>query len=159
MAKPLPILLTEDDENDVLLFRRALRICALPNPLEVAEDGEVAMAYLGGDGVYADRREHPLPALIVTDLKMPKQSGFELIGWVRSQTELKDTPIIVLSSSGEPGDMDRAYELGASFYFVKPGKFDECVTLVKALAHWLKLTESSPPEREGAFEQPSLPAR
>jgi len=89
--------------------------------------------------------------LIVTDLKMPKQSGFDLISWVRRQADLKDTPIVVLSSSGESQDIDRAYELGASFYFVKPGKFDECVTLVKALAHWLKLTEPSPSEHERAL--------
>jgi CheY-like chemotaxis protein len=153
MAKELPILLAEDDENDVLLLRRALRICGFPNPLQVVSDGEMAIAYLRGDGAYADRSQHPLPTLILTDLKMPRRSGFDLIGWIRGRAELQNTPIIVLSASGESSDIDRAYQLGANFYFVKPGKFDECVNLVKALAHWLKLEESAPLRRPNSFGQ------
>jgi CheY-like chemotaxis protein len=137
----IPILLVEDDENDVLLLRRALRICNFPQPVRVARDGDAAISYLRGDGAFKDRTEHPLPALILTDLKMPKCSGFELLAWIRERPEFAHLPVIVLSSSGEASDIDQSYQLGASFYFVKPSKFDECISLVKALGHWLRLEQ------------------
>ena len=77
------VLLVEDDLNDIFLVKRAFRTARIPNPLQVVTDGEEAISYLSGEGKYADRQAHPLPNLIVMDIKMPRRSGFEVLEWVK----------------------------------------------------------------------------
>src|SRR6478672_7774335 len=93
------ILLVEDRADDVLLIRRSFEKAHVPNPLHVVTNGEEAVAYLAGEGQYANRDEYPLPHLILLDLKMPKMDGFEFIRWVRGQTGLSGIPIVVLTAS------------------------------------------------------------
>ena len=115
------VLLVEDDLNDIFLVKRAFRTARIPNPLQVVTDGEEAMAYLRGEGKYADREAHPLPKLMVMDIKMPRRSGFEVLEWVKGQAGyLRRIPIVIVSSSDNPADINRAYELGANAYMVKP---------------------------------------
>jgi len=78
------VLLVEDDLNDIFLVKRAFRTARIPNPLQIVTDGEEAMSYLRGEGKYADREAHPLPKLMVMDIKMPRRSGFEVLEWVKS---------------------------------------------------------------------------
>ena len=142
------ILLAEDDPNDVLLVQRALQRNHVANPLQVVRDGEEALAYLSGAGTFADRERHPLPVLMLMDLKMPRKSGLEVLEWVRRQPGLKRLPIIVLTSSNQSPDINRAYELGANSYLVKPAGFDSLLELVKNLdMYWLILNEK--PELDG----------
>jgi CheY-like chemotaxis protein len=142
------ILLAEDDPNDVLLIQRAFQRNHVANPLQVVRDGEEALAYLSGEGTFADRGRHPLPVLMLMDLKMPRKSGLELLEWVRQQPGLKRLPIIVLTSSNQSPDINRAYELGANSYLVKPAGFDSLLELVKNLdVYWLILNEK--PELDG----------
>jgi CheY-like chemotaxis protein len=142
-AKVHPLLLAEDDENDVFFMQRAFKQAKIANPLLRVKDGEEAIAYLQGEGAFADRKEFPLPCLILLDLKMPRRNGFEVISWVRSQPVLKRLPIVVLTSSKEDPDINRAYELGASTYLVKPVKFEGLVEMMKALhMYWLMLAET-----------------
>ena len=143
------ILLAEDDPNDVLLIQRAFQRTLVANPIEVVRDGEEALAYLSGQGPFADRERHPLPVLMLMDLKMPRRTGLEVLEWVRLQPGLRRLPIIVLTSSNQSPDINRAYELGANSYLVKPAGFDSLLELVKNLdMYWLILNEK--PELAGS---------
>jgi len=142
------ILLAEDDENDVLLVQRAFQKSNIANPLQVVRDGEEAVAYLNGELHYADRDRYPLPVLMMMDLKMPRRSGLEVLAWLRQQPGLKRLPVVVLTSSNQSPDINRAYDLGANSYLVKPAGFDSLVQLVKNLdMYWLILNEK--PELSG----------
>lgn len=127
------ILVVEDEPNDALLLRRAFGKAHLDNPIQVVPEGEAAIAYLSGEAPYVDRNLYPLPALMLLDLKLPRMSGFEVLVWLRQQPGLKRLPVVVLTSSGQKIDVDRAYELGASSYLVKPVSFEELLVMVKAL--------------------------
>ena len=143
------ILLAEDDANDVLLIQRAFQRNLVANPVQVVRDGDEAVAYLTGQAPFADRERHPLPVLMLMDLKMPRKSGLEVLAWVRQQPGLKRLPIIVLTSSNQSPDINRAYELGANSYLVKPAGFDSLLDLVKNLdMYWLILNEG--PELDGS---------
>lgn len=136
------ILLVEDDANDVTLIRRAFERAKLANPVQVVNDGEQAVAYLAGEGEYADRARYPLPVLILLDLKMPRKSGHEVLEWLKQQPGLKRVPVVVLTSSTETPDVNRAYDLGANSYLVKPVAFDDLLGMVKTLGvYWLILNE------------------
>ena len=142
------ILLAEDDPNDVLSVQRAFQRNYVAIPVQVVRDGEEALAYLSGQAPFADRERHPLPVLMLMDLKMPRKSGLEVLAWVRQQPGLKRLPIIVLTSSNQSPDINRAYELGANSYLVKPAGFDSLLDLVKNLdMYWLILNEK--PELDG----------
>src|SRR5438270_7458616 len=108
------ILLAEDLADHVLLVRRALDQAGVKNPLFVVRDGEEALEYLYGEGKYANRHEYPLPDLLLLDLKMPKMDGFEVLRVVRGDRRFATLRIIVLTSSEDIYDVNKAYELGAN---------------------------------------------
>jgi CheY-like chemotaxis protein len=142
LAKAHLILLAEDDDNDAFFVERAFKHVQIANPLYRVKDGEEAIAYLRGDGEHADRELFPVPNLLLLDLKMPRKNGFEVIAWLRQQPGLRRLPVIVLTSSREDPDVNRAYELGANTYLVKPVKFEGLVEMMKALnLYWLILAE------------------
>lgn len=137
-----PILLAEDDPNDVLLLERAFVKVGLTCPRQVVRDGEEVIAYLSGRVPYEDRGRYPLPGLLLLDLKMPRKTGFEVLRWLRSQPGLRRLRAVVLTSSNQISDINQAYDLGANSYVVKPGRFEQLLEVVKSLeAHWLNLTE------------------
>jgi CheY-like chemotaxis protein len=136
------ILLVEDDENDVFFIQRAFQQANIGNPWKRARDGEEAISYLRGDPPFADRDKFPAPQLMLLDLKMPRKNGFEVLQWVRQQPGLKRLPIVVLTSSREDPDVNRAYDLGANTYLVKPVKFEGLAEMIKTLnLYWLMLAE------------------
>jgi CheY-like chemotaxis protein len=136
------ILLVEDDDNDVVLIQRALRKADIPNEVQVVRDGERAIEYLEGSGEYKDRAKYPLPSLILLDLKLPRRSGHEVLEWVRRQDALKRLPVVILTSSRQAVDVNRAYDLGVNSYLVKPVTFDGLMELVRTLdLYWLLLNE------------------
>ena len=136
------ILLAEDDQNDIMLIRRAFTKSHVVNPIACVENGEEVVNYLSGNGVYSDRDQHPLPFMLLLDLKLPRMSGHEVLKWLRAQQGLRRLPVVVLTSSREPADINRAYELGANSYLVKPVVFEEFTTLLKQLqVYWLMLSE------------------
>ncbi len=127
------ILLVEDDPDDRLLVGRAFAKAGISSPLSPARDGDEAVAYLAGEGVFADREANTLPALVLLDLKLPRRSGLEVLGWLRSRpAPLGRTPVVVLTSSGEGSDVDRAYERGSDGYLVKPVDFDGLLRMMEA---------------------------
>ena len=106
------------------------------------DEAAVAVAYLSGKPPYADRNRYTLPALMLLDLKLPRKSGLEVLQWVRQQDGLKRLPVVVLTSSRETADVNRAYDLGANSYLVKPVAFESLLEMVKALnLYWMTLSE------------------
>ncbi len=143
------VLLVEDDLNDIFLVKRAFKMANIQNPLQVATDGLEAIYYLRGQGKYADRESYPLPKLIVMDLKMPRKTGFEVLEWVKQDSLLRRIPVVIVSSSDNPADINRAYELGANAYMVKPVNFREVEHLFESITHYWGL-ECAKPELEPA---------
>ena len=144
------VLLVEDDLNDIFLVKRAFKKARLQNPLQVVTDGQEAIHYLRGLGKYSDREAHPLPTLIVMDIKMPRKTGFEVLEWVKGQGRpLRRIPIVIVSSSDNPSDINQAYELGANAYMVKPVNFREVEHLFESITHYWGL-ECAKPELEAA---------
>jgi CheY-like chemotaxis protein len=136
------VLLVEDDPNDVALTRRAFARSGLTNPLEVVTDGEQAIAYLAGEPPYADRQRHPLPILVLLDLKLPRKSGFDVLGWLRGVPDVRRLPVVVLTSSAQSPDINRAYDAGANSYLVKPVAFENLLALVRTLGlYWIATNE------------------
>jgi CheY-like chemotaxis protein len=146
------ILVVEDREDDILLMRRAFDRASVSNPIQVVRDGEEAIAYLIGEGQYANRDEYPLPVLVLLDLKLPRKDGFEVLSWIRSEPGICGLPVVVLTSSNQIRDVNRAYQLGANSFFVKELDFQGTVDLSKLLqTYWLKKTltpQASRPERK-----------
>ncbi len=133
------ILLVEDREDDVVLIRKAFEKSELANPVYVVRNGEEAVAYLMGEAPFTNRVEYPLPDLILLDLKMPKLDGLETLLWIRNQSGIRNTPVVILTSSEDLGDVNKAYALGANSFLVKPLDFQESIELVKVLhRYWLK---------------------
>ena len=132
----------EDEEDDVLFMRRAFKKAGLEPGFRAVENGQEAIAYLAGDGAYADRSEYPVPILILLDLNLPLVSGFEVLRWVRQQSQFRTLPVIIFSSSPRSEDRLMAEELGANEYVEKPGsglKFAEVVQNLKE--KWLSPKE------------------
>jgi CheY-like chemotaxis protein len=127
------ILLAEDEQNDVFLMRLALQHAGLDCNLVAVANGEQATEYLNGDPPFSDKTEFPPPSLVLLDLKMPRMNGFEVLSWIASRPEAKAFPVIVLSSSGQDQDRQRAFSLGADDYQVKPAGFDLLVELIKEI--------------------------
>ena len=149
-STPFSVLLVEDDLNDIFLVKRAFKIARVHNPLQGVTDGQEAIQYLRGDGKYADRAAFPLPKLIVMDIKMPRKTGFEVLEWVKGDDRpLRRIPIVIVSSSDNPTDINRAYELGANAYMVKPVDYRAVEHLFNAITQYWGL-ECAKPELEPA---------
>ena len=133
-----PILAAEDDASDRIILEMAFQRAKLPYPLVVVHDGQEAVDYLCGNGQYADRAAHPLPALLLLDLKMPRMDGLDVLAWLAQQPDFKKLPVVVLSSSGAEQDMNKALQLGAREYFVKPHSLHELTKIANEIhARWL----------------------
>lgn len=120
------ILVVEDNGSDAFLIKRAFDRTNLGSSLQFVNDASRAKDYLLGAGTYADRSRFPLPVVMLLDLKLPGESGFELLAWLRQQQGLKRLPVVILTSSSETADINRAFEEGANSYLVKisdPGDF------------------------------------
>jgi CheY-like chemotaxis protein len=125
------ILYAEDDPNDVVIFRMAFKRATLPHQVFFVDDGQAAIDWLGGHGMYADREKYPQPNIVIVDLKMPKKTGFDVLEWARNQKEFEKLPLIVLSSSDDPGDVARAYQLGATTYFTKSHSYQDVIQYLR----------------------------
>jgi len=138
------ILLVDDSENDLWLMRVALEKAHFRNPLQVARNGEEAIAYLKGDGRYSNRAQFPFPAVVLLDLNMPMKSGFDVLQWVRAQPALKRLTMIVLTASMRLEDQERAYELGVQSFLVKPNAMEDLVDMMRTLRDWLEINHFPP---------------
>ena len=147
------ILLAEDEDDDVLLVQSAFKGAGILTPLQVVRDGYETIAYLQGVGKYANRGEFPLPSVLLLDLQMPRKNGFEVLQWIRSEPTLRTLRVTVLTGSTHQRDLNKAFELGANSFVVKPGDFNDLITAFKALHSYWLLTDRSP-ETHGLSNPP-----
>ena len=146
---PPPILLVEDEKNDVFFFRRALQKEGALNPVHVANDGQEAIDYLQGAGKFADRARFPLPGLILLDLKLPFVMGLDVLKWIRQQPALAAI-VVIFSSSQEEEDIAAAYRLGANAYLVKPAEVNKLSDMVRAINQFWLMQNTPPPNSQVA---------
>jgi CheY-like chemotaxis protein len=139
------ILIVEDNEDDVFAMKRSLRRAGILNPVQIVTDGQEAMDYLAGEGRFANRDSFPIPFIAFLDLKLPFVRGFEVLEWVRRQPSLRQLAVVVLTSSPESRDYERAYALGARSYVVKPPTAEMLREVMISLGSlWLASSQSMP---------------
>ncbi len=148
----LPILLAEDNEDDVFLLHRAMTKARVTNPVRVVSDGEQALAYLKGEGIYGDRKKYPFPCLLLLDIKMPGMNGLEVLSAVRQDPLLKRLVVIFLTSSNQQRDINEAFDLNANSYLVKPGSTDGMTAVLETIkSYWLMLNQYPPDPAEAVL--------
>jgi two-component system, chemotaxis family, response regulator Rcp1 len=141
-GSPIEILLVEDNPGDVELTRSALQRAKVRNALHVVEDGEEAMAFLRREGEYANS---PRPDVILLDLNLPRMDGREVLAEVKSDPELMDIPVVVLTTSSAEQDIVRSYKLHANCYITKPVDLDQFIEVVRSIQDfWLTVVKLPP---------------
>lgn len=135
---PGTVLYAEDEPTDIFFLQHAFATAGIPHRLQSVPDGEIAIEYLSGTGAFTDREQNPLPCLLLLDINMPKLSGLEVLEWVRKQPQLKKIPVLMLTSSSHPADMEKARHLKANDFLLKPSNPAKLVELVRTIhARWL----------------------
>ena len=155
------ILIAEDNEADVLTLRRAFKQLGFTGVLRVVESGADAIAYLSGDGIFYDRARYPFPDLLLLDLKMPGTNGFEVLQWLREQDDAARGLLrtVVLTTSDEIRDVNRAYQLGANSFLTKPVEFADFKNAIEAVMRfWLALSLGAKAEVPRSVGQIRLPS-
>ncbi|HEX3716609.1 MAG TPA: response regulator [Verrucomicrobiae bacterium] len=146
MSKKAVILLAEDEETDAYFVDMAFKKAGLPHSISHVFDGQQVIEYLNGEGRFADRANHPMPNLLLLDLKMPRLNGFDVLTWLREQADFKNLPVVILTSSDYPADIEQARKLGAADYRLKPSSPQQLVQFALDLdANWLKTRPKTQP--------------
>ena len=144
MKQPITILVAEDNSDDVFLLKQAFQKAGVSPVFHAVCDGLEAIAYLKGDAAYADRAGYPLPDVLLLDLNMPRCNGFEVLEWMRRQPALSTVAAHVFTASARPADVQRAYELGARSYVVKPTRIDDLIAFAGTLYAWHTFVVAAP---------------
>jgi CheY-like chemotaxis protein len=139
-----PLLLVDDSENDLLLMRVAFEKAEFTRPILEVHNGEEAIDYLNGIRPYDDRAKFPLPAVMLLDLNMPKKNGFDVLAWIRANPTCKRLTVIILTASMRMEDVERAFELGANSFLVKPTTVHGLVAMMRCLRDWLSYNHFPP---------------
>lgn len=141
-ARPIVILLADDDEEDRMLTSDALVESRVVNDLRFVEDGEELLDYLYQRGRYTDPASAPSPGLILLDLNMPKKDGREALREIKADPHLRRIPVIVLTTSKAEEDIFRTYDLGANSFITKPVHFNALVEVMKEIGrYWIEIVE------------------
>jgi CheY-like chemotaxis protein len=156
MIEGRTILLADDGEDDLVLMRAAFKMAGCNLPVHEVRNGEEVIAYLRGEGDYGDRINFPLPTVLLLDLNMPRKNGFEILDWVRAHSVLKRLTVIVLTASMRRQDVERAFDLGATSFLVKPSDLDELAAMIRCLCTWIHLNQFPSLERAGSNKQQTL---
>lgn len=136
------ILLVEDNFSSILLVERALSQLNSSVSLQITRDGEQGKHYLEGTGQYGDRQRYPFPDMVLSNTRMPRINGIELLAWIKQQPEFLDLPVVMMSSSEDPTEMAHVMKLGAIAYFAKPFRLEALVVAIKNVLSFL------PPDSE-----------
>lgn len=140
--KQIPVLLVEDDEDDICLVERAFRKGRIINRLYVVRDGDEALEFLQHTGQYAPPADAPRPGIILLDLNMPRMSGHEVLKKVKGSEDLRRIPVIILTTSGAQKDVLESYNNGANSFITKPVEFSKFLDAVITLGkYWLCIAE------------------
>lgn len=137
MTEPMPVLLVEDNAADAELTIRAFRRRKVPNPINLARDGEEVLDYVYRRGAFA--AEAPVPRVVLLDLRLPKLDGLEVLGELKRHPIYRTVPVVVLTTSEETSDIKQSYELGADSYIVKPIEFEKFLEVLARIdLYWLQ---------------------
>jgi len=141
-ARPITILLADDDAEDRMLAKDALQESRLSNGVHFVEDGEELLDYLLHKGKYSNAEKHPTPGLILLDLNMPKKDGREALKEIKANAHLKHIPVVVLTTSKAEEDILKTYNLGVNSFITKPVTFESLVNVMKTLCkYWFEIVE------------------
>ncbi|HTL58581.1 MAG TPA: response regulator [Candidatus Limnocylindrales bacterium] len=155
---PDAFLLVEDNENDVILIRKALLKANVLNPLVVVRNAEEAIAYFMGIGAYKNRDEFPLPSLVLLDLRLPGMNGLDFLKWLREQPGFGTTRVVVLTGSTIGRDVNEAYQRGANSFLTK-GDFERFVEIANALSgYWLWMDKAPETHRPSQTPKRTTPS-
>ena len=147
MNQEFVLLLLEDSEEDIFLFRRSVSKVGREVALQCVRNGDEAQQYLRGENKFADRERFPMPAVIFCDLQLPGMSGLEFLEWLRREPVLRAMPCVIYSGSANPADVQTAYETGVTSFIVKPVDFTEWVRRLEVvLRFWMDIAEHPPIE-------------
>lgn len=147
-AKPITLLMADDDPDDRLLTKQALAENRLANDIRFVEDGEELLDYLFRRGPYSSPDKSPRPGLILLDLNMPRKDGREALAEIKADPSLRNIPVVVLTTSKAEEDICRSYDLGVNSYITKPVSFDGLVEVMKTVGqYWFEIVELPPRER------------
>ncbi len=139
MGKPIEILLVEDNEGDVGLIEEVFEEAKIRNKLHIVENGEEAMLFLHGENKYSGS---PRPDIILLDLNLPKMDGREVLREIKEDHDLRNIPVVVLTTSGAEKDVFRVYNLHANAYITKPLDFDQFIKVVESIGNfWLEIVK------------------
>jgi CheY-like chemotaxis protein len=139
---PVPVLVVDDSEDDILLLKEAFVDCPLIDLIAAVEDGETALRYMRGEAPFADARR---PAIVLLDINMPRMNGFEVLSEMRADTRLARTPVIMLTTSKQESDILRAYSDGACSFISKPVHFDRMRQIAQRFAlYWTTVANTHP---------------
>jgi two-component system response regulator len=145
LRRPFDILLVEDNPADVEITLEAFRRSHKGNRIHVCRDGEDALDFLYQRGAYAKGTNAPRPDLVLLDLNLPKKSGAEVLEAIKNSEDMKDIPVVVLTTSDRDEDVRRCYKHGANSYLTKPVQFDDCLKLIAQIQqYWLDMTKLPP---------------
>ena len=140
--KPMTLLMADDDEDDRIMIKDALKEANLNNPIEFVENGEELIGYLKQTGKYSDKKKSPRPGLILLDLHMPVKDGFEVLKEIKSDPDLHQIPIIILTTSKDEEDVAITYNLGANSFIIKPVSFKKLVEIVETIGkYWFEIVK------------------
>ncbi len=146
-ARPIVILLADDDEEDRMLAANALEESRVVNDFRFVEDGEELLDYLYHHGRYSDPASSPTPGLILLDLNMPRKDGREALREIKADPDLRRIPVVVLTTSKAEEDIYRTYDLGANSFITKPVSFEGLVAVMRDIGrYWIEIVEL-PPDR------------
>jgi CheY-like chemotaxis protein len=148
MKEQFPIIIAENDDRDVEMIQRGLRVVGFTNPIHISRDGQDVIAYLKGENPYQDRAKHLFPRILLLCLELPEMNGFELLLWLKNHEQCNVIPRIVLTRSRAEADVFKAYQLGVNSYIQKPPTFEGLVSKLQlVLDYW------------SMCEKPILPAK
>ncbi len=150
MNKETAVLIAEDDEGHAVLIQKNLRRAGIDNPLLVFPDGQATLDYLFRRGQL--RRQPGTPCVLLLDIRMPKADGIEVLRQVKADPELKKLPVIMLTTTDDPREVDRCHELGCNTYITKPVDYEHFVEAIRRLGLFLSMAEI--PVLDGESDKP-----
>lgn len=137
-------LVVDDRDEDLFMLQRAFQQLGFDTPVQYLRNGEETIAYLKGEGCFANRDKFPLPSVLLLDLKMPRKNGFEVLAWIQQQPGLAELRTIVLTTSEDVYEIKRAYQLGAASFLTKPLDFTEFKDTVQLVYnYWMMLNRAT----------------
>lgn len=145
LVRGMTVLMADDDQDDRILLGKAWEQCRLSNPLRFVCDGEELMEYLEHRGAYADPAIAPRPGLILLDLNMPRKDGLEALREIRASYELRNIPVVVLTTSKAEEDILKTYNLGVNSFITKPVSFSALIETIRTLGeYWFSIVRLPP---------------